>query len=206
LQWNGTAVGEIKHRITEMVDEDDRLIVTIDGQRAQLTRDLGSIALIADELKPIFQLEKIGRCAGTFCGVPIMLHRVIADERQLPIATDYSVDEVKRSLIFRWCLGLVQTGEASLLVRYFKSGIIRVTSYREIKYDYLQSNRWGSELSPMTLSKWFHGDFDQSARALLAGYTLQQLRDDIIAVVDRIDPSHRFWIISILSRAGRYLN
>jgi hypothetical protein len=205
LKWDGSPIGEISSLIVQMSDYDGRtMVVFSDGSKAFITQYLGTIVLIGDELKQVFGMEKVGRSVCTYQGITLMLHRYNSQEYNLE-NVDFSIPirDIQKVLVFRWFLGLTNNNERSILIRRFRSGMVRVTSKIETKYDYISTK---STVSKNMVSKWFHNDFKSVAQSLIRDRTFYQIRLEIEAIVKRIDPSHNFWIISILSRVGQFMD
>lgn len=207
FQWNGGEIGDITHLVIDVTPIDSKLLLTfVDHTRAHITKHIGTHPLIADELKPIFGLDKIGRCSCYYLGEKAMIHRHHAEEYLLEtVDFPISLDEVKRVFVFRWFLGMTLNYQRCIVVKRYRSGISRVTSYNDTIYDYMNLSSWGSQIPGSMVKRWFDADYDSVARKMLEGLTFQQLRTSITAVVNRIDLQHNYWIISILSRIGRYV-
>jgi hypothetical protein len=206
IKWDGSNIGSIDNRITNFLLEDSQWVVELDKTHmCYLSKYVGSVCIIADELKYIFGADKIGRCLCVYRGDVLMLQRKLNDVPFLTSQVCYTRDAVKRAFVVRWILGLTMTIEKSLVVRTYKSGIIRVIPSLEKKYDFLKDNHYGSQLPETVMSKWFDDDFDDIVRSIIHKYTFQELREKIRKVVVRIDTEHSIWIVSICERLGSYI-
>lgn len=207
IQWNGGEIGDITHLVINRTPMDHKLLLTFaDGTKAHITKYIGTLPLIADELKAIFGLDKIGRCGCYYLGERAIIHRHHSDEYLLEtVDFPISLDEVKRVFVYRWFLGMTLNFQRCIIVKRYRSGIARVTSYNDTNYDFTNHTSRGSEIPGTIVKRWFEADYDLVARKMLEGLTFQQIRTMITAVINRIDPQHNYWIISIMSRIGRYV-
>lgn len=204
IPWNGSDIGDITHIvIREQVFEKRILLTFFNGEKAHITGKTDSISLIIDELKPVFGLDKVGRCLCTYRGQKGMLHRCNSREYSLE-NVDFSipVKEIQKVFMFRWFLGLTGNFQRCILIKKYKSGITRVTSYLDSKYDFMKETPRGSDIPKTVMKKWFFDCYIDVGRHMLEGKTFYGLRKQIEAVITRIDPNHSFWIISIMSRIG----
>lgn len=207
LSWDGSELGDITNEIG-IIEQKPNLLVELRNEKGYLTFYKDSILLIADELKPLFGLEKIGRHKCIYNGEPAILHRKKGMEYT---AVDYdSIDikkDIQRSFAFRWILGLVQNYENTLIVRKFKSGIVCATSFVETKYDYLKTDSKGSVIPKTCLRKWF-GDletFERVVSEMVKNETYLDLRFKIEKIIRRISKENVYWTTLIMNRIGKFL-
>lgn len=203
IKWDGSNIGSIDNRITNFLLEDSKWVVELDKTYiCYLSKYVGTVCIIADELKSIFGSDKIGRCLCVYKGNVLMLQRKLNDIPFFSSPLCYTRDAVKRAFAVRWILGLTMTIEKSLVVRTYKSGIVTVIPSLEKKYDFIKNSHYGSQLPETIISKWFDDDFDDIVKSIIDKYKFNELRDKIRRVVFRIDKEHSIWIVSICERVG----
>lgn len=209
LPWDGSDVGEVSTHVVHVIDgSTTKLLVFDNGISAFITKFLGTICLIADELKPIFGLEKIGRHVCKYNGENAMLHRTIGTEHRISdVESQVPLEDVRRSIFFRWVLGLTLNRESSLLRREYKSGVVRVTSYNEPNYNYMSLSPQGSVVTKKMLKKWFvtYDEYDKFVVTVVGTSTYFELSERIRKVIERIDLKHGIWTASMMSRLNQYL-
>lgn len=205
IRWDGSDIGEIQPLISETIPSTSLMVLLKDGTKVSITKDLGTICLIADELKPLFDLDKIGRVYCTYRGQKAMLHRVYEEYPLLDCSIRYNREEVKKVFVFRWFLGLIQSYERVVLIRKYKSGITKALSYMDKDYDYEKETHFGSVIPNTIITKWFDGDFDDIAKQMIKHKNFIQLRKSINEVIERIDIKHNMWGFLICYRLNTFL-
>ena len=206
--WNGECVGEIKELITQQIQTSKGILLTFTDSSKAYVSKYSSIPIISDQLKFMFELDKIGRCSCFYFGKHAMLHRVSCEEYNFNLVKDpINIDDIKKSLLFRWFLGLTLTCEKSLCVRKYKSGINRVTSLIENKYDYFNVKPYvGSDLSSFLIKKWFDDDLTIIAKKMLSPYSIIELRKIIHDTIKKIDPENMIWGFYMLNRMSQFID
>lgn len=206
--WDGSNIGDIDHLISKFDIIDKRVILTfIDESKAYATKHTNTICLIADELKPYFGMDKIGRCVCIINGTLAIIHRIIGIENNLSdVDFDVNVNHVRKVFIFRWFLGLIRNYDASIMIRQYKSGIYSIISLYDNMYDYDREFQ-GSNIPKTAKVKWFNDEdaHNNMARYMLSNYTFIEIRSIIDRVIKRIDREHSLWSIAICSRLSQYI-
>lgn len=204
--WDGSHLGSIDDDLLSYEIRDSRVYVKFkQGFEAIANRFDNSIPIIADELKPLFGLPKIGR------------HRCLIDNRESiiskveckdehPFATQMAKTElvpyIQKCYVYRWILGLTQNTDTSLWIRKYKSGIECVTSYRDVSVGYEKKSAQGSCIPKIAVKKWF-GSWDQVNKLvqyIFANKKLCTIRFEIETIVRRIDPQQVTWISCMIQR------
>ncbi len=209
FKWDGSDVGAIDVYITtwEYVDP-FTVLFFVDGSRAVAHAYKDAVPLIADELKPLFGLTKLGRHRCTIGARPALITRLIAAENSLPkegkgVVTPDLIPSVRRAYVFRWALGLLRNSDTALWFRTYTSGVSSITSFREDKFDYTRTSSQGATLTQTVVKRWFDNDWDNVNASMRAQFTheqLVQLRLTIADVIKRLDPKLVTWTQHILRR------
>ena len=154
--WDGSFIGEINEYIIsyEIIENYVRLNFK-DNLSAYVFKYENSVPLIADEIKPLFGIIKIGRHSATWNGKKVLLSKIEGSESLLEGTNDIQFEDIQKSYIYRWCLGLTSFGDNILKVRTYKSGIKRVTSYVETEYNYDPKNKYCSKITKSVIIKWY---------------------------------------------------
>lgn len=203
LKWNGDLLN-LKQCINYKKENKNAIVYFCDGTKCYITRRINVISLIADEIKTLFGLEKIGRNGIYVKGNDYTLHKIKCKEGQFdPNMSNLPLDDIKKVYIYRWALGLTKCYDSSLWVRCYNNSLIRITSFVETDYDYSKCN-----ISALCINKWF-GDwnhFDEYAAQILSKYTYSEMWNKLYEIVKRIDINQIGWINMILERIAKYLN
>lgn len=213
FKWDGSNLGDVDAQIQSWEIRDEFTIVYFkSGESAYANRFDSSVPLIADELKPLFGLSKIGRHRCLISGRSALISQIVANERRFTplIATDDMIPSIRRAYVFRWSLGLTQNFDKMLWVRSYKSGITLVTSFCEKKYDFASAaaSQTGSvkptrsRITETAVKKWF-GDWkiaDDIMREIFGHRNMTEIRFEIDAIVRRVDKSYVSWVTGIISR------
>ena len=218
FKWDGSHLGPLDLSIEKHYEfiQDDviRRILVLNpaagGGLVHLNRFDGNIPLIADELKPLFGLPKIGRHRCTVAnarGVPreALISRI--DGEEMPFKAELASDArlvacVQRCYLFRWALGLTRNSDSALWMRTYKSGVTCVTSYRETKVDYEKTKCQGAVIPDSVMKRWF-GDWDkvdQTARQVFGETTAAILKFNIEDIIRRYDTTYVWWAGAIVNR------
>ncbi|CAH6418810.1 Hypothetical protein POVN_LOCUS533 [uncultured virus] len=206
LKWDGSNLGAIDEHIENYTIVDSRVRLHFrDGSKAHANRFDNSVALIADELKPLFGLPKIGRHRCTITGRNAIISKIECDDES-PFGTSYATPEhlgaLQRCYLFRWALGLTYNVDASLWMRNYRSGVSIITSYKELKVNYTNDNPLGAKIPKSAMKRWF-SDWEQVthvAEKLFSHRTMIDLRFEIDAIVRRIDKEWVSWTGQIVRR------
>jgi hypothetical protein len=209
--WDGSNIGEIKNYIINFTVHPGAVVLEFKNNIEAYITSTGNntnICLIADELKPIFKLEKIGRHLCTWNENPAILHRKKGEECTMKYNIGIvSRRDVQLTYLYRWCLGLTQNYESAILVRRYKSGICHVTSLVEKMYDYTKHSPHGSEIPKTAIKAWFDEthDFNAVGRLLFKGLSYNEIHSEICSVIDRIDKKYKFWAQLICERVAIFI-
>lgn len=206
FKWDGSNIGAVDQHIASYRIISGRVYLYFkDGTVALANRYDNSVALICDELKPLFGLPKIGRHRCTIDNRQAIISH-IACEAEHPFNTEMATPELITSLqrcyLFRWVLGLTQNSDAALWVRRYKSGVVIVTSYRENNVAYHKKSPAGAIIPDVSMKRWFtHWDQVNALTSQLFGSrNLSELRFEIDAIIRRVDPKQVSWIACIMQR------
>lgn len=203
--WDGSNVGKVDEWIVKSeVVNGNTMIHFTDGTIAIGNGYFNSIPLIADELKPLFGIVKIGRHRCIIGGKDAIISRVEGVE--FPFTTSFAtqdhLESIRRAYVFRWALGLVSNVDASLWVRQYKNGLSFVTSYKETKFDYASQSAQGSCISGTILRRWFNtwDVVDETMSNIFKDVNMAYLRFAIEDIVKRLDRQLITWTSSIIKR------
>ncbi len=206
FKWDGSDIGSIDEHIESFDIAYGNIYLRFkDGTRAMANRFDNSVALICDELKPLFGLPKIGRHRCTINARIAIISNVRA-ETEHPFATSMASTVNRHNLqccyLFRWVMGLTQNSDSALWVQRWGSGAVTVTSYREINIAYHKRTPGGATITDVAMKRWF-GEWDRVnalAVQLFGDRNLSELRFEIERTVRRIDPKQVAWISCIVQR------
>jgi hypothetical protein len=148
FNWDGSFLGNVNDEIIQRSEENGLKIVKFkNGSVGYITCYKDNIPLIADELKPLFNLKKIGRHSCRIGGRKYILHKISRSIRhEFPFSDNISlckyinedtIEDVRRAMIFRYIIGFIKNIESSLWIRIRSNNEVYVTSHYEniINYD-----------------------------------------------------------------------
>lgn len=246
--WDGTFIGDIEHHIRAYASDKEKrkthfAFVHTPGV-SEYAQDITMVIIarfknltpvIADELKPLFGLQKLGRHYGCIGNKKVLISRCIygTDEpfssfllyRGIPPSPkpmkNINVDDIKymvrRVYIYRWALGLTLNHDASLWVRRPPVTAVSpvITSWREtgiVTEPWKVSNR----IPNTGLKRWFDNDWKQVNITLTqmvnegsrqqSTTPLINLRFEIEDIIRRIDQNYLGWSTFIISRLHEKYN
>ena len=222
LKWDGSDIGHIDLLIIGVTSFRDKLIYHFfDGSMGFITLYKDKICIIADELKILFGLEKIGRHVCMYKNIKYILHRKIYEEYILKESPHmYNLDDIKKIYIYRWVLGLVSNFDSTLLLRKYYNGsissgnnnnngsIIRITSSgSENTYNYMKHTKYGSDIGNGVIKRWFgtRDKYVEYCDNFFNNKSFLQMKNEITSIISRIDETHNLWIFSMCIRLSRYL-
>lgn len=198
MNWDGSNIGPIKVEYVNLTPFGHAVTLS-DYTTAYIHKYEDLIPLIADEIKPIFGLNKIGRHMCSVDDVPMILSQRHGDTFTCDDETDLGerdIDDIRRCCVFRWCLGFTLNGERDLWQLPD-----RITSYCERKYTH-------DITAPPTkiIRRWFrnHSRFEQFIAHIFNGTPISQVRSRIEAIIMQFDPDQIEWINSIHRRLSMY--
>lgn len=200
MKWDGSNLGDI----TSHIEAYNGIFIKLknESEIMRIYKFEDCVPLIADELKLLFGIIKIGRHRAIINGTDVLLCRVDGIEYEFQYMPGMSTDEIQRSYVFRWALGLVSKGESSLCLRKYKSGIVAITSFIDRKIDYDEDKVRGSKITQTAIKKWFESPTKIAAilNQFFKKEDLFKLRCEIDSVIRRIDPSLSWWTMAIINR------
>lgn len=206
FKWNGSDLGPLEEQIEnyEIYEKRTRVLFK-DRSSAYANRLDDSIPLIADELKPIFGLTKIGRHRCSVGGRFALMSRIVCNDEG-PLTADMVtpdlVSTLQRCYLYRWALGLTNNTDAAMWYRRYKSGVTIITSYRELKVGYDKTHSRGAQISCAAMKRWFKdwSVVDGAMKHIFGHRNCAELRFQIDAIVRRIDTRCVSWTGQILRR------
>ena len=159
LEWNGTFLNNLdkKYIVSDRKEKTLRIMEIKDDSdtvyRVIVTDFKNSVPLIADELKPLFKLRKLGRHSCMIKGKKKILTRIEENHQIFNeiFCRTCVEDDIKKSFFFRFVVGLTYNVDKSLS---FEGG--NVTSFYENDINFEKSN-----LSKTCLNKWFDEGWDE---------------------------------------------
>lgn len=206
--WDGSYIGNINNLIISFEIIEKYVKVKFTNCEAYVFTYVNSIPIIADEIKPLFGLIKIGIHYGKWGDKDIILYKIEGEEKMLDTLNGIQIEEVQRAYIFRWALGFSSYGDDILLTRKYKSGVKTVTSYMDLEYNYDPKHKFCSKITKSVINKWFYNSeaIDNMIKSMFKRSDLPTLRNDIDNIIRKIDPNHIAWSTSIICRLQNYLN
>jgi hypothetical protein len=215
LKWDGSDLGDIGSHITHILNFKNityyYLLASFITSKptyhmVSLKEYKDSVPLICDELKPLFNLSKIGRHKVTIASKEYIMDRFHNQESKMdPEYTKiypHITNSVKLCYTFRWIMGLTLSHDSSLIIRKYPNGLITAISSRENNLDYSDLKR-GSKLSQRCLKLWFNNDnedIDKTVKLMINNRDLIFLRFDIDRIVRRVDKDMVWWTAFIIER------
>jgi len=201
--WDGSHLGNLM--ISSWRYHRGHVVVQLGMEEAICNRFDSSISLIADELKPIFGLPKLGRHRGLWADREVILTRLETQEEDSldcfideTVMLDEALEEgVRRAYAFRWILGMPSNWTSSLWLRGNA-----IYSYREVRTSYDSDDPRGATLPQKCITRWF-GEWsgvDRAIRMMLFGRQLAELRLQMDPIIRRLDPGQISWLNQILRR------
>lgn len=229
LEWNGSEITELlkKAKIVEGVYHKTVYWKITWKSRNKTTRKIRKISeycvvrnlnhglrsCLIDEIKPLFNLKKIGTHWAHYGSKKLLFLRVALDKHQR-IIYDLTLDktewkpqlesEVRKIFAFRELLGMSKSYESSIIVR-IKKVSVDVISF----YDPNMEPSYIDNVIPKTVQeKWFKTvTMDQEIQNLVGIYSLEKLGEKLFQwrlkltqVFQRCDPEAILFLDEILSR------
>lgn len=195
LPWNGSDVKEIAPHITGALEQNGVWAIRIGNDFAHVHRYTDDLILLLDEYKSAFGMMKVGRHKATLNGRPIILSRILGEERYLTENDKDMAEDVRRCYLFRWICGLVRHGVKDMIVRSTE-GSRYVVSYNE--------ERIGKErtLEKTVLDAWFGTatNLRDPLSQILFGESYASLHSRLMNITTRVAPSLIFLVDIILQR------
>lgn len=208
FKWDGTSIGQIQELIKSYEITDKNVIVDLNICKAYVYKYENAIPLIADEIKPLFGLVKVGRHHGIWGNKDVLLCKIEGEESSLNDSVDIDIEEIQKSYIFRWCLGFSSYGDDILRVRKYRNNIKTVTSYIESEYNYKPKHKYCSKITKSVFTKWFYNvnNLDSIIKTMFKREELPLLSNQLDSIIKRIDKTHISWINNIIYRIQSYLD
>jgi hypothetical protein len=204
LKWDGSDLGDITSYVEIHHIEESGVYIRLKNDKTiiRVYKFDNSIPLIADELKYLFGIIKIGRHKALYNNNDVLLCKIEGIEQQFEIKNDMYAIDIQRSLIFRWALGLTAKGEYPLFMRTYKSGLISITSFLDKTITYDESKLIGSKLSTSMIDKWFYDPYDVNKliNIQFKKEDLLKIRWEIESIIKRIDNNYCWWTMAIIGR------
>ena len=201
--WDGSNLGDITDNVVSYISNDTgNFIILKDGTASRIHMFENSIPLIADELKILFGITKIGRHRAIYKNKDFLLSKIEGIECNFVYVEGVQIEDIQKTFIFRTCLGLTARGEYPLYIRQYKSGIISVTSFLDTNISYEEYKILGSKLSCNMITKWF-GSPSKINLLINKMFTINDLfplRCKIEQIIKRIDNSYCWWTMAIIGR------
>jgi hypothetical protein len=212
ILWDGSYLGDVTDDII-LRDEDKgyNLIKFKNGSVGYITPFKDNIPLILDELKPLFSLRKIGRHSCRIENKKYILHKISRGLRhEYPCSNHISlykhynekvIIDIRRSLMFRYIMGLVKNVESSLWIRIRGNAENYVTSYNERTINY-ETSILTDPLIERIFESW-----DVAVSTLKDMISEKDFKNEIIRLrwsitetINRIDNNYVYLTNSILRR------
>lgn len=208
MNWDGSYIGQIENIIKSYEIIDKYVKVNFENVSAYAFKYENKIPLIADEIKPLFGLVKIGRHHALWGTKDVLLCKIEGVEMSVDTSSDIQIEEIQRSYVFRLVLGFSSYGDDILRVRKYRSGVKTVTSYIESEYTYEPKHKYCSKITKSVISKWFYDVtiVDKLIKSMFKREELPILRNKIDEIIKRIDPSQILWVTCLIFRIQSYLD
>jgi hypothetical protein len=208
--WDGSDLGDIT-RATYLlypIDTDmGALVWTKRSEKRRLEQVrihtyTDSIPLIVDELKPLFDLTKVGRHQAIIEGRHVILCRMVVEagtmEYNLKDFTSHHSEvpeylrmQIRKNYVFRWLLHLTSNTDSSMIIREHPGPIFLCLSYRDSSVCWDSKREQTTRIPSTAIDSWFTGREQVMAllREMVADRTIGQLREQINSVINRVDRS-----------------
>ncbi len=205
MHWDGSVISF--HGSLEKL-EDGLYSFSSCDERCRVEKFKNSIPLIVDELKPIFGLPKIGRHRLDYLDfTSVLLSRELGLEKPVVSVDDKDklsepeTYDVFKTRIFRWIVGLPTTFVSKdMIIRKYK-GIVEVISNKDESIDFSRPDPPFVKSIAVTEDLW---NVETAVSAMLYGYSLATLKDALIDVILKIDPSMVWVSNGIVNRLSSY--
>lgn len=213
-KWDGTHLGVIDKFIHKI--DDTRLSIWTRNIKNQnklveirITKYKDDIPLIADELKSLFNIIKVG------------MHRCIINNEEYIISksqtditlneffehygrsyiTQNFINEMRRIFAFRWIICLTCNYESKIGVRIQDDFIIPISLHENNFSLYVEENR--SRIPRTILKDWFDNDeenLNNKIRELIDNRNVNELKFKIQDIIKKYSGKYIFWTNSIFER------
>lgn len=198
LSWDGTYLGDVTILVKTIELETNFVLVTFtNNEQAYMFKFENNIPLIADELKPLFGLVKVGRNSATINNNKVILCRKIGTEFNYGEKDQTILSNLQRIYIFRWTLGFVITSQ--LRKRVLNNGISFILSYSEVSINYDKNNNRRSHI-PDKYLYLFPDGVDSVVKNMFTKDDFSMLRFKIENTIRRIDQKYVWWTNDIIER------
>lgn len=207
LTFDGSFIGDLDHRLDEVQmrilgKTISELRCKVDDYTVAFYKKNGSANLIIDELKYLFNIQKIGKNSCKLNGTEVILARTNEKETFLSEyegeITPEMLSDIRNCYLFRWCLGLTSNDDRSLAVISSPNKNPYITSVKEIKVCYQKS-----KISRDIINRWFDGDreiFNSLLNEKFSKRIAFHIRSEISDVIRRIDSDEIYWVYLIMNR------
>ena len=223
LRWDGSFIGEIDKYVRKILYVKKNVIIILKHKiKIILTSYKNNISLIADELKPLFGLSKIGRHLCIYKKkkyiISLIKKNIKTPFEPRPIKEFYNDSpskiykdnlklSIKKCFHFRYILGLTLNTLNSLQLNELNNGIVIITSSKESKIFYADGNSNKNSLPDLLIKNWFGdwGEVSNLTKRLFVDKNLITLRFEIENIISRIDPEYLWWSSYIIRTIDNFL-
>ena len=233
LNWDGSCIGEIQldKKITKIKlinFDDDGEILKVYIRPFNLEDKYRSI--IADELKVLFGIIKIGTHKCTINGNKYIIYKYHESATKLPdyeknlneIIGETLLYNIRKCFVFKIILGFCLNLEKTILIIPIDEQVTLATTIKDFKTDYRNIETYnGSTISKKIISKWFDGDWKIIFKIVQSTFysheykvkeenidedeiNYNKLFDKIDEIIKRIDPTETFWAVEIIDRIKHF--
>jgi hypothetical protein len=192
FHWDGSHIGKLSNNnIIEYKNYDNLEIIFLNdsGEKytAIITKYTNSIALVIDELKPLFGIEKFGRHSCYINKSKKIL--TLIKNNYKPFTPDSIIslksslrNDIRQSYVFRYITGLTYNIDKSL---WYVNG--KITSYYENKIDFNKS-----DITKTCFNKWFLDDWNDVVKILkkIVGKNIMFFKFKIDEIILRVDKNY----------------
>jgi len=227
FKWDGSDLGEIAPCIAKLdyegTDVIGIVIKSLKTIRFRIYKYEDDIPLIADELKPIFGIAKTGRHKASIYNTKVILCKSLTSEDCTKYKSgevnltevketlgkeffkDNLINEIRKSFVFRWILGLKANSEKTVVLTFRPTGLITSGIYREtdISLATEEKNREQTRILKYVMKDWFDNTYENVRKTLeemIDERSTGELRDKIDKVLERFDPKYIWWAGTIARR------
>lgn len=226
LEWNGTDIGEICYdakikKITLIKYDDDGELIRVYIKPVDPVEKYKSV--IADELKPMFGLMKIGTHICNIKGQMYILYRNYPDGKLLNKYPKGDIDEllrynIQKCFIFKIIMGFCMNLESTVLIVPCED-LLLATTVKDYKINYSNvNNHFGSTLPRTILDKWFDGNWKNVYRMVKTmfhsprtnsegekvNFDSNKYSDKFEKIIREIDKNETFWAVEITDRIKHF--
>lgn len=221
MLWDGTYIGEIE--LDELDEIDSLKLINFNGQMIYIkpyNNEEKYKLIIADELKHIFGIMKIGTHSCSIKNKKYILYRYHESSNLAKyIKNKNDIDDTLRyniqiCFMFRIIMGFCKNFESNILILPINESIILPTTIYS-KVNYGNTGHMGSTLPRTIINKWFDGNWRNVYKLVQSLFKkindeskqekfMLKLCDKIESIIEKIDRNEKFWAVEITEKIKHF--